>query len=65
MEHPTEGDIAVVTTRSGVKYVATYTLAPGIDYFWNPVISPKGFLGSLIDPDESYVIIGTSLTYPH
>ncbi len=28
---------AIVTTRSGRTFEAVWTLAPGIDYFWNPV----------------------------
>lgn len=33
-----EGDEAIVTTRSGHTFKARFTLAPGIDYFWNPVV---------------------------
>jgi hypothetical protein len=54
---PQEGDIALVTTRSGKQYVGVWTLAPGIDYFWSRVTN-KPKINSLIDPDVSYEIIG-------
>jgi hypothetical protein len=52
-----EGDIAVVRTKSGRRYVGIYTLAPGIDYFWNPVISGTA-PSALNDPDVAWVVIG-------
>lgn len=54
---PEPGDIAVVTTQSGHRFVATYTLAPGIDYFWLPVIEGTG-RNMFTDPDVSFELIG-------
>lgn len=52
-----EGDIAIVTTVKGRQYVGVYTLAPGIDYFWNAVV--KGTAPNpLIDPEYTYEVIG-------
>ncbi len=54
-----EGDIAIVTTESGHKYVGIYTLAPGIDYFWSPIIEGTG-TNQFTDPDKSFEVIGIS-----
>lgn len=53
----TEGDIAVVTKESGKQFVGVYTLAPGIDYYWKPVIEGTGG-NALLDPDVSAEVIG-------
>jgi hypothetical protein len=55
-----ENDIAVVTTASGKTYVGVYLLAPGIDYFWKPVIPGTGS-NQIVDPDMSAVVIGRAL----
>jgi hypothetical protein len=55
-----EGDIAIVTTKSGRRFVAVWTLAPGIDYFWHPVIHGTA-PSALKDPDVGFVVIGTAL----
>lgn len=52
-----EGDIAVVTQKSGNKYVGVWTLARGIDYFWCPVVPGTGG-NQLVDPDVSFEIVG-------
>lgn len=54
-----EGDIAIVTTESGHRYVGVYTLATGIDYFWNPVIKGTG-TNQFTDPDKSVEVIGST-----
>lgn len=57
-----EGDIAIVTTRSGYRYVGVYTLAPGIDYFWASAIKDDHKANNqLVDPDESFEVIGKSI----
>ncbi len=53
-----EGDIAVVTTRSGKKYVGIYTHAPGIDYFWAPAI-PGTAPNAMTDPDIAFEYLGS------
>ena len=52
-----EGDIAIVTTKSGKQYVGVWTLAPGIDYFWRRLV-PKPKINSLVDPDVDFEVIG-------
>ena len=50
------GQRAVVTTRSGRRYLATYEYAPGIDFFWSPVegqASPLREHSALVDHDVS------------
>lgn len=54
---PSEGDIALVTQRDGTQYVGVYTLAPGIDYFWRPVIRGTGG-HQLVNPDVAHEVIG-------
>ena len=46
------GDLAVVTTKSGVQYRGIYQLAPGIDHYWGRLpgeVRPN----ALLDPDVS------------
>ena len=45
--------VARITTRSGAVYVAKWTLAPGIDWFWNPLPLPgQPTINHWADPDE-------------
>lgn len=49
VEAPVEGRTYWVTTRRGYEFAAKYVLAPGIDYFWDPVWKGMKHNG-LIDP---------------
>lgn len=55
-----EGDIAIVTTKKGRRFVAKYTLAPGIDYYWNPVLGREGLESIFVDPEVDVEVIGRS-----
>jgi hypothetical protein len=55
-----EGDIAVVTTKKGKKFVGIYTSAPGIDYFWHPVIEGTGG-NMLTDSEVKIEVIGRAV----
>lgn len=46
-----EGDIGVVTTKSGYTYLAQWTLAPGIDYYWRPLPGFKPPFSWFLDPE--------------
>jgi hypothetical protein len=54
---PQLGDIAIVTTKSTKQFVAVWTYATGIDYFWRPVISGTG-TNVLVDPEVGFELIG-------
>lgn len=62
MRKPREGDLAIVTTESGRRFAAIYTLAPGIDYFWASVV-PGTAPSMLVDPDVSFEILGNVISY--
>lgn len=56
-----EGDIAIVTTKSGYQYVGVYTYAPGIDYYWRPLIKHDNSANNqLVDPDDKIEYIGVA-----
>lgn len=52
------GDIAIVTTKKGRKFLAVYTLAPGIDTYWRPIWKPEILESALADPEVSIEYIG-------
>lgn len=59
---PEFGDIAIVTTRSGHRFVAVWTDGSPIDYYWLPLLrEDKAAWRQLADPDESYEIIGKTI----
>lgn len=60
-EMPELGDIAIVTTSKGRKFVAVYTSAAPIDHFWNPVIKDDRLESVFRDPEVSFKIIGRVL----
>ncbi len=52
------GSIALVTKKSGYQYVGIWSLAPGIDYYWSPVVPATRGLHHITDPDVSFDVIG-------
>lgn len=52
-----EGTEAIVTTRSGIKFRAVWSLAPGIDYWWMPVEAVEGLQSAFLDPEVSIELV--------
>lgn len=52
------GMLAIVEQENGNKYVAVYTLAPGIDYFWCEVIDGTMEGSQFTNPDRHVQVIG-------